>query len=203
LGGRLSRFAGPNFYNLKTYLMEKKEMIVPDELVISKIYYIREQKMMLDRDLAELYGVETKQLKRQVRRNIDRFPEDFMFELNEEEFENLRCQSGTSRWGGDRYLPMAFTEQGVAMLSSVLNSSRAINANIQIIRIFTRMREMLFNYKDILLKLEQLENQTLQNTKDVQAVFDYLKKMLVPVEQVERRMIGFQRDDEQGRSIPS
>lgn len=203
MGGRLSRFAGPNFYNLKTYLMEKKEMIVPDELVISKIYYIREQKMMLDRDLAELYGVETKQLKRQVRRNIDRFPEDFMFELNEEEFENLRCQSGTSRWGGDRYLPMAFTEQGVAMLSSVLNSSRAINANIQIIRIFTRMREMLFNYKDILLKLEQLENQTLQNTKDVQAVFDYLKKMLVPVEQVERRMIGFQRDDEQGRSIPS
>jgi len=183
--------------------MEKKEMIVPDELVISKIYYIREQKVMLDRDLAELYGVETKQLKRQVRRNIDRFPEDFMFEMTEEEFEILRCQTGTSSWGGDRYLPMAFTEQGVAMLSSVLNSSRAINANIQIIRIFTRMREMLFNYKDILLKLEQLENQTLQNTKDVQAVFDYLKKMLVPVEQVERRMIGFQRDDEQERPIPS
>ncbi|HEY8967557.1 MAG TPA: ORF6N domain-containing protein, partial [Puia sp.] len=97
--------------------MEKKEMIVPDELVISKIYYIREQKVMLDRDLAELYGVETKQLKRQVRRNIDRFPDDFMFELNEDEFENLRCQIGTSNWGGDRYLPMAFTEQGVAMLS--------------------------------------------------------------------------------------
>ena len=143
-------------------------MLLRDELVISRIYYIREQKVMLDRDLAELYGVETKQLKRQVRRNIDRFPEDFMFELNEEEFENLRCQSGTSRWGGDRYLPMAFTEQGVAMLSSVLNSSRAIGVNIQFIRIFTRMREMLFNYKDILLKL-----------------------------------IGFQRDDEQGRPIPS
>ncbi|HVU59056.1 MAG TPA: ORF6N domain-containing protein [Puia sp.] len=178
-------------------MTEKKEMIVPDEMVISKIYYIREQKVMLDRDLAELYGVETKQLKRQVRRNIDRFPEDFMFELTDEELEILRCQTGTSSWGGDRYLPMAFTEQGVAMLSSVLNSPRAIGANIQIIRIFTRMREMLFNYKDILLKLEQLENQTLQNTKDVQAVFDYLKKMLVPVEQVERRMIGFLREDEE------
>jgi hypothetical protein len=137
----------------------KHELIVPDEILMNKIYYIRGYKVMLDEDLAELYEVETKQLKRQVRRNIDRFPEeDFMFELTKDEFENLRSQNGTSSWGGARYMPMAFTEQGVAMLSSVLNSERAIKVNIQIIRIFTRMREMLLTHKDILLKLEQLES---------------------------------------------
>ena len=122
-----------------------------------------------------------------------------MFELTKQEV--LRCQNGTSsldeatslKWGGARYLPMAFTEQGVAMLSSVLNSERAIKVNIQIIRIFTRMREMLMNYKDILSKLEQLERQTLQNTDDIQVVFDYLKKLLIPVEQVERERIGFRQ----------
>lgn len=153
---------------------------------------------MLDFDLSEMYNVETKQLKRQVRRNIDRFPEDFMFELTEEEYENLRCQFGTSRWGGARYIPMAFTEQGVAMLSSVLNSTRAIQVNIQIIRLFTRMREMLLNYTDILLRLEQLEYQTLANTKDVKAVFEYLKKMLVPVEQINRRRIEFNNAEAEG-----
>src|ERR1700748_911345 len=139
---------------LKKHLMtEKLEMIVPEEVLISKIFHIRDHNVMLDEDLANLYEVETKQLKRQVRRNIDRFPDDFMFELNREEFENLRSQIGASSWGGARYMPMAFTEQGVAMLSSVLNSARAIKVNIQIIRIFTRMREMLLNYKDIQLKL--------------------------------------------------
>src|SRR3984885_4808381 len=112
---------------------------------------------MIDRDLAELYDVETKQLKRQVRRNVDRFPEDFMFELTKEEFENLRSQIGTSSWGGVRYMPMAFTEQGVAMLSSVLNSETAIRVNIRIIRVFTKLRELLLTHKDILLKLEKLE----------------------------------------------
>jgi len=112
---------------------------------------------MMDFDLAEMYLVETKQLKRQVRRNMDRFPEDFMFEINKEEFENLRSQIGSSSWGGSRYLPMAFTEQGVAMLSSVLSSRMAIEVNIQIIRVFTKMREMILNHKDILLKLEKVE----------------------------------------------
>src|SRR5580693_3587756 len=110
---------------------------VTEERILNKIYYIRDHKVMLDEDLAELYKVETKQLKRQVRRNVDRFPEDFMFEISKEEFENLRCQNGSSSWGGARYMPMAFTEQGVAMLSSVLNSATAIRVNIQIIRIFT------------------------------------------------------------------
>ena len=136
--------------------MAKKETnatIIPDENIINIIYLIRGIKVMLDRDLSELYGVETKHLKRQVRRNIARFPEDFMFEINEEELQNLRCQFGSSSWGGTRYEPMAFTEQGVAMLSSVLNSNRAIEVNIRIIRIFTRLREMLLAHKDILLKL--------------------------------------------------
>ena len=98
------------------------EILIPDDIISSKIYLIRKQKVMLDKDLSELYAVETKQLKRQVRRNLERFPEDFMFELSQQEFDNLRSQFGTSSWGGSRYMPMAFTEQGVAMLSSVLNS---------------------------------------------------------------------------------
>lgn len=152
---------------------------------------------MLDVDLSELYLVETKQLKRQVRRNIERFPEDFMFELNNEEFENLRSQIGTSRWGGSRYLPMAFTEQGVAMLSSVLNSKMAIEVNIQIIRVFSKMREMLFAHKDILLKLEQIEKNMLKQDgkmkkyeEDIQIIFKALKQLLNPPQQPMQR-IGF------------
>jgi ORF6N domain-containing protein len=190
---------------------EMNAIVIAEGAIVNKIYWIRGQKVMLDRDLAELYGVETKYLKKAVKRNIDRFPEDFMFELSKEEFENWRCQNGTSNLDGDkkglrfqigtskrggaRYLPMAFTEQGVAMLSSVLNSARAITVNIQIIRIFTRMREMILNYKDIQLKLEQLERQTLQNTEDIQSVFAYLRQLLVPVEQVERERIGFRQRD--------
>jgi phage regulator Rha-like protein len=134
-----------------------KSIVIPDEVIINKIYIIRGHKVMLDSDLAEMYGVETKQLKRQVRRNITRFPDDFMFELTDEELQNLRSQIGASSWGGVRYVPMVFTEQGVAMLSSVLNSERAIEVNIRIIRIFTKLREMRLTQKDILLKLEQLE----------------------------------------------
>ena len=104
--------------------------MLPEEVIINKIFLIRGNKVMFDRDLAELYGVETRRLKEQVRRNISRFPEDFMFYLTKEEFDNLRCQLGTSSWGGTRYKPMVFTEQGVAMLSSVLNSERAIQVNI-------------------------------------------------------------------------
>jgi len=175
----------------------KSVLIVPDEILMSKIYYIRGYKVMLDEDLAELYEVETKQLKRQVRRNIDRFPEDdFMFELTKDELENLRCQIGTSSWGGLRYMPMAFTEQGVAMLSSVLNSARAIKVNIQIIRIFTRIREMLLTHKDILLKLEQLESKVNRNDQDIQLIFKCLKQLLNPPQEPRPR-IGFRRKDEQ------
>jgi hypothetical protein len=178
---------------------EIRSIAVAEEAIISKIYLIRRQKVMIDRDLSELYGVETKQLKRQVRRNIDRFPEDFMFELSDEEFQEWRSQFGTSNEGdkmGLRYAPYVFTEQGVAMLSSVLNSERAIKVNIQIMRIYTKMREMLKTNQEILLKLEQLERQTLQNTEDIQVVFDQLKQFLIPVEQAERRWIGFRRPGE-------
>ena len=170
------------------------------DAILSKIYVIRDQKVMIDRDLAELYGVETKQLKRQVKRNIDRFPEDFMFELSDNELQEWSCQFGTSipeDKMGLRYAPYAFTEQGVAMLSSVLNSERAINVNIQIMRIYTKMREMLLTHKDILLKLEQLEKQGAQNSEDIQMIFTTLKQFLIPPEQTNRRRIGFQQKDEQ------
>src|SRR5689334_4766129 len=116
-------------------------LTIPDEVVVNKIYLVRGMKVMFDCDLAGLYEVETKQLKRAVKRNQSRFPEDFMFVLTDEELGNLRYQFGTSSWGGNRYPPMAFTEQGVAMLSSVLSSERAVMVNIHIIRVFTRMRE--------------------------------------------------------------
>jgi hypothetical protein len=170
---------------------------ITEEKILNKIYYIRGHKVMLDQDLAELYDVPTKRLNEQVKRNIGRFPGDFMFQLTEEEFENLRSQFATSSWGGRRVAPYAFTEHGVLMLSSVLNSEKAISVNIQIMRIYTKMREMLMTNQEILLKLEQLERQTLQNTEDIQAVFDQLKQFLIPVEQAERRWIGFRRSDEE------
>jgi len=150
---------------------------------------------MLDMDLAELYMVETKQLKRAVRRNRVRFPPDFMFVLNKKESEILRGQIGTSSWGGIRYAPMAFTEQGVAMLSSVLNSDRAIIVNIHIIRIFTRIREMLLTHKDILLKLEQLESKVIQQDDDIKLIFRYLKELLNPSPKQVRK-IGFRQKEE-------
>jgi hypothetical protein len=131
--------------------------IIPVEAIASKIFFIRGQKIMLDRDLAELYGVQTAQLKRAVRRNMDRFPDDFMFELSKSELDDLRCQIGTSKWGGTRYKPFAFTEQGVAMLSGVLKSDRAVNVNIQIMRTFTKLRNMLASHTDLKLKIEDME----------------------------------------------
>jgi hypothetical protein len=144
--------------------------VVSEELVISRIYTIRGQKVMLDRDLAELYGVPTKALKQAVRRNAERFPEDFMFELSAEELEHWRSQIVTSNSGdrmGLRYAPFAFTEHGVLMLSSVLNSEAAIAVNIQVIRVFTRMRELLANHKDVLLALEKLRGTVSHNSRDI------------------------------------
>lgn len=159
---------------------------------MNKILTIRGHRVLLDADLAELYGTETKQLKRAVRRSIDRFPDDFMFELNNQEYENLRCQFGTSSWGGGRYAPMAFTEQGVAMLSSVLHTKRAIAVNIQIIRVFTKMRQLLQTHKDILSKLEKLEKTVTKHTDDFRVVFDYLKQLLHPPARPMRK-IGFKQ----------
>lgn len=147
---------------------------------------------MLDRDLAELYQVETKQLKRQVKRNPERFPDDFMFELTKEEFENLRSQFGTSSWGGERYLPMVFTEQGVSMLSSVLNSKMAIAVNIQIMRIFTRIRQMLTDNTELRLDIEKIKKKLDNQDKNMEIVFRYLDELLEKKESPKpRTKIGY------------
>ena len=170
--------------------------MLTDETIINKIFMIRGQKVMLDRDLAELYQVDNKQLKRQVRRNIERFPEDFMFELTKDEDQNLRSQFGTLEQGQySKYLPFAFTEQGVSMLSAVLNSPVAIQVHIQIIRIFTKMRELLLTNKDILLKLEKMEKDVDENKEDIAAIFKALKQ-LIGQPNPKRNMIGFKPADE-------
>jgi hypothetical protein len=166
-------------------------MSIPQEIIASKILLIRGRRVMLDRDLAELYGVETRNLKRQVRRNAERFPEDFMFQLSQEEFENWRCQFGTSNSAdrmGLRYPPYAFTDYGILMLSSVLKSDLAIKVNIQIMRFFIKMREMLFNYKDLQDKVEKMEK---KYDKQFQVVFEAIKQ-LIKQERQPKKNIGFQ-----------
>lgn len=178
--------------------MAKKELqaLVAEQKILNKIYAIRGERVMLDQDLAEMYGVETKQLKRQVKRNIDRFPKDFMFELTTKEFENLRSQIGTSSWGGTRYKPMAFTEQGVAMLSSILNSKTAIEVNIRIIRVFTKMREFALTHKEILLQLARLEKEVKGNSKDIENIFTVLKELIEKNSKpLPRNKIGFKHYD--------
>jgi len=163
--------------------------LVPEEVISSKIYLIRGLKVMLDRDLAELYGVETKVLKQSVRRNIDRFPPDFMFEMTKTEFEDWRSQFVTSKSDkmGLRYKPMAFTEQGVAMLSSVLGSKRAIHVNIQIMRAFTQLRKMLSTHEDLKRKIESMEK---KYDQQFQIVFEAIKQLLSE-EDKPKKKIGF------------
>ena len=169
-----------------------KSLTLPDEVVISKIYLVRNHKVMLDIDLAELYNVETGRLNEQVKRNLDRFPVDFMFQLTNKEWESLRSQIAISKKGrgGRRYTPFVFTEHGVLMLSSVLNSQRAIQVNIRIMRIYTKLKGMLLTHKDILLKLEKLERRTSKHDQNFRIVFDYLKELLNPRTKPMRR-IGF------------
>ena len=173
---------------------------IPDELITNKIFVVRDKKVILDQDLAELYDVETRRLNEQVKRNIDRFPADFMFQLTVEEFENLKSQFATSSWGGRRKLPYAFTEQGVAMISGVLNSKRAIKVNIQIMRVFTRMRKMLETHKAILKKLDDLERKDIEHDKKILLIFDFLKQLeqakQQELEHKNRQRVGFKRMDE-------
>jgi hypothetical protein len=212
----------------------KSEGIVPDERVLSKIYYIRGYKVMLDKDLAELYGVEPRRLRQQVKRNADRFPEKFMFQLTDTEIDSMVSQiaiPSKQHLGG--YLPYAFTEHGVLMLASILRSKIAMQVSVRIIEIFVKMREMLSAHSDILtgrspvrtrglwpkctdimvwrekiifeqiffrntkLKLEQLERKVSGHDEDIQLIFKYLKKLITPSEQTERRRIGFRRPNEQ------
>jgi hypothetical protein len=176
-----------------------QSIVITDEVVISKIHLIRGKKVMMDRDLAEMYGVETRVLNQAVKRNGKRFPDDFMFQLTEWELGEWKSQNVTSNKErmGLRKLPNVFTEQGVAMLSSVLNSETAIDVNIRIIRVFTRMREMLLTHKDILLKLEQIERKIIKqdsklrkHEKEMQTIFSVLKELLNPPPEPRKR-IGF------------
>ena len=182
-------------------MAEEKEnnIMLPDEVVMTKIFVVRDQKVMIDRDLAELYGVETKRLKEAVRRNIERFPEDFMFEMTKQEFENWRTQFATSSSDkkGLRYAPFCFTEQGVTMLSCVLNSEMAIKINIQIVRIFTRIRETLTDNLSIKLEIEEIKKKLQNQDKNIELVFTYLDELIEKQENPKsRKQIGFKPQEE-------
>jgi ORF6N domain-containing protein len=163
--------------------------LIPLQSITNNILFIRSQKVILDSDLATLYEVETKMLTRAVRRNIDRFPEDFMFQLNKDEYDNLRSHFGTSsQWGGRRYPPYAFTEQGVAMLSSVLRSDRAVHENIEIMRTFVNLREILSSNKELAGKLNKLEKKYDEQFK---IVFDAIRQLMSTDDTKKKRPIGF------------
>ena len=158
----------------------------------SKIYEIRNQKVMLDFDLAQLYEVETKVLNQSVKRNPDRFPEDFMFQLTEEEFNNLRSQFVTSSWGGKRYMPYAFTEQGVSMLSSVLKSKKAVQVNISIMRVFVAVKQLILGNTELSKKLEELESKYNKQFSDVYEALNYLMDIKKVDEKIKKRTkIGY------------
>ena len=172
------------------------KLILSEETISNTIYYIRNQKVMLDRDLAVLYGIETRVLKQAVRRNITRFPEDFMFALSKEEFENWRSQFVTSNSDkmGLRYAPMAFTEHGILMLSSVLNSEKAIQTNIQIMRIFTKVRQMLLDTTEMKLDIVQIQKKLENQGKNIELVFSYLDELTEKKEeQKPRSKIGYKK----------
>jgi hypothetical protein len=162
------------------------------ETIAGRIVLLRGERVLLDADLAELYGVETKLLNRAVKRNRDRFPDDFMFQLTGEEAGNLRFQIGTSSWGGRRYLPQAFTEQGVAMLSSVLHSKRAVMVNVEIMRAFVRLRRILATHADLARKLAALEK---KYDAQFKSVFDAIRELMTPPEPPRKRRIGFVSGD--------
>jgi hypothetical protein len=166
--------------------------LIQKEIIERRILLIRGHKVILDKELAVLYGVTTGNLNRAISRNLDRFPDDFMFQLTKEEFKNLIFHFGTSSWGGTRKMPRAFTEQGVAMLSSVLHSTRAIQVNIQIMRTFVKLREMIIANKELAGKLEVLEKKYDEQFK---VVFDILRK-LMKLPEKPRRQIGFHREEE-------
>jgi len=173
--------------------MSKKEIAIPEEIIANKIFLVRDKKVMLDSDLAELYQVETKRLNEQVKRNVSRFPEDFMFRLTKEEWIDLKSQNATSSWGGRRSEPYVFTEHGVLMLSSVLNSERAIAVNIKIMRVYTKIKEMLLTHKDLLLKMEEIEKKVSDQDQQIMTIFKYVKKFVME-ESTPRPKIGYKTD---------
>ena len=180
-------------------MKENSVDLIPDELILSKIYLIRGVKVMLDKDLAELYVVETKALKQAVKRNMDIFPEHFMFELTEDEFKNLRSQIVTSSWGGQRYLPFVFTELGVLQLANVLKSVRARRMSVRILEVFVKMREMLATHEEILYRIEKIVAKLDEHDDQILLIFEYLRQLeqsrQQQNDQANRKKIGFRQDD--------
>jgi hypothetical protein len=171
-----------------------ENLIIPEETITDKIYIIRNQKVMLDKDLATLYGVETRVLNQAVKRNIGRFPDDFMFEISKVEFDNLISQIVTSSWGGTRKLPFAFTEHGVMMLSSVLKSDKAIQTNIQIMRTFTKVKQMLLDTSEIKIDIVQIQKKLENHDKNIELVFSYLEELNEKKENEKPRVkIGYKK----------
>lgn len=171
----------------------KQNFVIPSKLIDHQIFLMRGQKVMLDFHLAELYGVETKTLNKAVSRNLNRFPEDFMFQLISEEWNSLRFQFGTSksRRGGRRYLPFAFTEHGAIMLASVLNSPRAVEASVYVVRAFVRLREILSTHKELAEKLKELESKFEGHDGQIREIIEAINQLLIPPEKP-KRQIGFQ-----------
>ena len=171
--------------------MAGKKIIASVEQIESRIFVIRGQKVMLDADLAELYGVETKRLNEQVSRNSERFPEDFMFQLTAEEFANLKSQFATSSWGGRRKLPYVFTEHGAIMAASVLNSPRAIEISVHVVRAFVRLRELVAGNKDLAQKLNQLERKVGAHDRAIAELINAIRQLMTPLDLKKKRPIGF------------
>src|SRR6218665_3094928 len=179
------------------------ELITPDEMIMNKIYFIRGQKVMLDKDLSELYQVETRRLNEQVKRNLKRFPKDFMFQLTLREFENLMWQNATSSWGGLRKMPYVFTEHGVLMLSSILNSDRAIKVNIRIMRVFTQIRQMVIDNTELRLAIEEIRKKVENNARNIEVIFQYFDELLEKKEMAKtpaRKQIGYKLPKKRVRS---
>ncbi len=173
--------------------MKSEEIIIPNETIASKIYLIRNQKIMLDRDLAELYGVETKRLKEQVRRNINRFPKSFMFELTTDEYTALRSQIATLKRGRhSKYPPFAFTEHGILMLSSVLNSNKAIKMSVHIIETFVQLRKLANNYEEIMIKIQQMES---KYNEQFGEIYQVLQQLLEKPKEKDRQRIGYKTNN--------
>ncbi len=171
-----------------------KEIIIPTEVITNKIYFIRNQKVMLDRDLALLYEVETKRINEQIKRNSARFPENFMFQLNEVEYENLKSQNATSSWGGSRKLPFAFTEHGVLQLANVLKSERATQVSIKIIEVFVSLRDYLLTNLNLKLEVEAIKKKLVNHDKNIELVFSYLDELIEKREhKTERTKIGYKK----------
>jgi len=176
-------------------VMQESKSLLPVEQVQGKILLLRGEKVLLDSDLAALYGVTTSRLNEQVKRNEERFPADFMFQLDKEEFDNLKSHFATSSsgWGGRRKLPYVFTEHGAIMAASVLNSSQAVQASIFVVRAFVKLRQMLAPYKDLMAKLDQLEKKLQTHDKQIIAVVEAIKLLMPPPEEKPKEPFGFRR----------